>query len=175
MSEIQTLYKLIVLAILGKADFALTNSQLSAFILEKQYTDYFTLQQTLADMVKAGYLQSEVIRNSTRYTITKKGRETLEYFGGEVSEAIKADIQEYLKKNRLKLQNENAVTADYRRSGIDFAVRLKVQEKDALLIGLELTVPLEEQAVSICDNWKDKSQQIYSYLMRELMQEARHS
>ena len=169
MSDAQTLYKLIVLSMLDKVDFALTNSQISAFILEQQYTDYFTVQETLSDMVRAGYLQSDVIRNSTRYTMTEKGRETLLYFGNEVSDGIKADIREYFKKNKLTMRNENAVTADYRRVGADYAVQLQVRERDTILIDLTLTVPLEEQAAAMCDNWRKKSQEAYSYLMRELL------
>ena len=43
--EALTLYKLIVLYMLNKVNFPLTNTQLSEFILEKEYTNYFTLQQ----------------------------------------------------------------------------------------------------------------------------------
>ena len=45
MSETQTLYKLIILYILNHVAFPLSNAQLSEFILDKEYTDYFTLQQ----------------------------------------------------------------------------------------------------------------------------------
>ena len=38
MSEPLTLYKLIVLYIVDKVDFPLTNSQISSFILDKGYT-----------------------------------------------------------------------------------------------------------------------------------------
>ena len=49
MSETYTLYKLIVLYMLDKVDFPLTTSQISEFILEKEYTTYFKLQETLAE------------------------------------------------------------------------------------------------------------------------------
>ncbi|MDE6961360.1 MAG: DUF4364 family protein, partial [Lachnospiraceae bacterium] len=45
MSDTLTLYKLIVLKMLSFLDHPLTNSQISEFILEKEYTNYFTLQQ----------------------------------------------------------------------------------------------------------------------------------
>ena len=41
MTDALTLYKLIILYMLDKVDFPLTNSQLSEFILDKGYTDYF--------------------------------------------------------------------------------------------------------------------------------------
>ena len=55
MSEAFTLYKLIVLYMLEKVDFPLTNGQISEFILEKGYTSYFTLQQPLP------FLSSEAV------------------------------------------------------------------------------------------------------------------
>ncbi len=55
MSETYTLYKLIVLYMLDKVDFPLTTSQISEFILEKEYTTYFKLQETLAEMEHSGF------------------------------------------------------------------------------------------------------------------------
>ena len=43
MAEALTQYKLIILYMLDKVDFPLTNTQISNFILEKGYTSYFTL------------------------------------------------------------------------------------------------------------------------------------
>ena len=47
--------------------------------------------------------------------------------------------------------------------------KLQVKEKENILVEVALTVPLEQQAIVLCDNWKKKSQQIYGYLMKELM------
>lgn len=41
MAEPFTLYKLIVLYMLEKVDFPLSNTQISDFFLEKEYTNYF--------------------------------------------------------------------------------------------------------------------------------------
>ena len=50
MSDTLTLYKLIILKMLAQIDSPLSNSQISEFILEKEYTNYFTLQQVLSEM-----------------------------------------------------------------------------------------------------------------------------
>ena len=42
-----TLYKLMILYMLSKVNFPLSNTQLSSFMLDKQYTDYFTFQETI--------------------------------------------------------------------------------------------------------------------------------
>lgn len=171
MKEVYTLYKLIVMYLLDQTRFPLTNGQISEFVAEEQYTDYFTVQETLHDMVKLGLLETETVRNSTFYTLTDSGRETLAYFGDQISSGIRRDIEEYLKKNRFELREENSVLADYvNNEGGEYAVNLQIKEKDTVLIEMNLTVPLEQQAIFICDNWKKKSAQVYEYLMEELAQ-----
>ena len=47
MTEALTLYKLMILYMLERVDFPLTNSQISEFILDKGYTNYFAVQQAV--------------------------------------------------------------------------------------------------------------------------------
>lgn len=51
MAESFKLYKLIILYMLNKVDFPLTNSQISEFILDQGYTTYFKLQQALSELL----------------------------------------------------------------------------------------------------------------------------
>ena len=41
-----TLYKLMILYLIEKVDFPLSNSQISEFILDKGYTNYFTVSKS---------------------------------------------------------------------------------------------------------------------------------
>lgn len=70
MSEPITLYKLIVLYMLHKVDFPLTTSQISSFILDRDYTSFFTLQSVLSELSETGMIRLEKIRNTSYYTIT---------------------------------------------------------------------------------------------------------
>ena len=47
--EAETLYKLIIMHMLNKVEFPLTNSQISQFFLENEYTNYFTVQKSLSE------------------------------------------------------------------------------------------------------------------------------
>lgn len=170
MAEAQTLYKLIVLSMLDRVDFPLTNAQISDFILTKEYTNYFTLQQVLAELVETDLAEENTVRNSTYYQMTEKGKETLNYFGHMVSAAIHEDMDKYFKDNAIVLRDEMSVKADYYENNHEeYSVRLRVMEKDSALIDLTLSVPTEGQANSICDNWKKKNQKLYAYLMQELL------
>lgn len=170
MSESLTLYKLIVLYMLDKVNFPLTEAQITDFILGKEYTTYFSLRQALSELIDADLIKVETFRNSTHYHITEEGRSTLEYFGNKISTSIVADIDEYLVTNQYSLLDEVSTTADYyKTTNNDYAVECKVREKNADLISLMLTVPTKEQANAICNNWKIENQEIYSYLMDKLM------
>ena len=77
MAEGLTLYKLIILYMLRKVNFPLTNTQITSFMLEKNYTDYFHVQEALNDLVEAKLIVVEKIRNSSQCTATVDGEQTL--------------------------------------------------------------------------------------------------
>lgn len=58
MSEPLTLYKLIILYMLEKVDFPLTNAQISGFVLDKGYTTYFHLQQAISELIDSELIES---------------------------------------------------------------------------------------------------------------------
>ena len=57
----------------------------------------------------------------------------------------------------------------YRNTDGEFDARLWIREKKSNLMHLTITVPDEMQAQAICLQWKKKSEDIYAYLMKELM------
>ncbi len=170
LSEPKTLYKLMNLYMLKQVNFPLTNAQLTDFFLEHEYTTYFTLQQVLNELLESGLIKTHSNHNSTRYEITREGEETLDFFGNNISQAIIDDMDQYLKKNRIKIRNEAGVLADYYKStSQDFVVHMEIREGKNSLMELSLSVPTREQAEAICAQWQGKSPEVYSYLMKTLM------
>ena len=169
-SDTMMLYKLIILFMLEKVDFPLTNAHISNFMLDKDYTDYFTIQQVINELVDAEFITTETIRNSSRYQITNSGRETLSFFANKISNAIQNDILNYLNENKFQLRNETSTTSDYFevKKG-EYLVRLKVKEKASTVIELNLTVPTEDDATKICSNWSSKSQDVYATVLSTLL------
>lgn len=172
LAEPMTLYKLMNLYMLHQVNFPLTNAQLSNFFLDREYTTYFTLQQALNELLDAGLVKKETMRNSSRYEITKDGEETLEFFGKNISPAIVSDMDEYLKQNRFRMRNEVGLISDfYKSTNQDYIVHCEVREGKAVLVNLDISVPDKEQAEIMCNHWKDRSQEIYAYVMKSLMSE----
>jgi len=170
-SDTFMLYKLMILYILSRVNFPLTNAQLTAFILEKEYTNYFNIQRAISELIDDSYIETKTIRNSSLYRITESGLETLLFFDHMISSGIKEDIEEYLTQNRYELQEELSTPAEfYQVKKGEFAAHLQVIERDAPIIELTLFVPSEEEAEKICSNWKDNSSDVYAYLMSTLLE-----
>lgn len=170
LSEPMTLYKLMILYMLKQVNFPLTNAQLTDFFLEHEYTSYFTLQQALGELAEANLIRTESTHNTTRYEINHEGEETLEFFGKNISPAIVEDIDQYLKKNRFRMRNEVGNVADYYKStNQDYIVHCEVREGKSTLIELNLSVPDRDQAELMCSHWKERSQEVYAFVMKQLM------
>ncbi len=170
MPEPFTLYKLIVLYMLQKVDFPLTNSQISEFVLGRGYTSYFTLQSVLSELVESEMIRQETVRNCSYFTMTEAGEEALRYFHSRISDPIREDIDRYLQDNKMQLRDEVSVVADYYKNTADeYSVHCVVREKYSNPIELTVTVPDEAQARAACGNWRQKCQEIYEFVMKELL------
>ena len=139
-TDATTLYKLMVLYMLDKVNFPLSNSQIADFMLDRQYTNYFTLQEVLSSLASDGFVQILTYRSSTQYKLTKEGIDTISFFYNKISQAIRDDIDKYLKDNKYDLKCE-----------------------------VNVAVPLESQADAMCARWRDASQDIYDFVMNKLM------
>lgn len=170
-SDTFMLYKLMILYILSRVSFPLANAQLTAFILEKEYTNYFNIQRAISELIDDALISTKAIRNSTLYNITESGSQTLLFFDNMISAGIKEDIEAYLSQNKYELQEEVSTRAEfYQVKKGEFAAHLCVIERDTPIIDLSLTVTSEEEASSLCNNWREKSSDIYSYLMSVLLE-----
>ena len=155
---------------LNKVDFPLTNAQISEFILDQGYTNYFKLQQIIAELLEAGFIREESTHNRTFYHLTEEGAETVSYFKGDISPEILKDIDAFLKEKKYELKNEVAIKTNYfPNSNGEITVILQVVEQGATLVEVSLSVPTEKEAETISNNWHKKNEAIYASLMSELL------
>lgn len=164
-----TLYKLIILYMLDRVSFPLTKAQVGDFILEREYTNFLTLQQAISELTDAELVTAKSIRNRTHLELTAEGRETLRFFEKRISPSIKEDIDSYFKDNEFELRNEVSVYSNYYKSTSgEYEASLVIREKDIELLNVKLSVPTESIAISICDKWDGACQDIYSYVVSKL-------
>ena len=80
--------KLTIMYLLQKMGIALSNSEICQFLLEKDYMDYFSIQQYLSELEATGWLEKTQDQNNTRYTLTDDGEEVMNYFTNRISEEV---------------------------------------------------------------------------------------
>ena len=167
--ESLTLYKLIVLYMLDKVAFPLNQSQISEFILDKGYTNYLTLQQVISELIETNLITAHTTLNRTQLTITKEGKDSLGYFEGRISDAIKSEILDYFKENYMELRNEVSVVSNYYKTvNGEYEAVLSAKDKDITLVEIKMSVPTPQIASAICDNWNKKNQEVYQMLTKML-------
>ncbi|NLJ87395.1 MAG: DUF4364 family protein [Epulopiscium sp.] len=164
-----TTNKLILLYLLNKIHIPLSHAQITHFIMEKGYIDYFSLQQYLTELSDSKLVSKEQDDNTTRYTIADNGINTLEYFSNRIPESIKQEIDKYIQKNRRRLKNEMEVTAEYfPNDSNEYIVNCKIKENDRTLINIEINTASKEQARNICSNWENNAQTLYQSILVSL-------
>ena len=170
MTEPNTLTKLIVLYMLDKVDYPITKVQIYDFILEKNYSNFFALAQAIYELTEDGYIEVSETHSSTFMQLTEKGTDTLSFFRNRISEGIRNDIDAYFEENRFEISNSLSVMTNcYRTMNGDYIAELSAWEKSSDLINIKINMPSEEAARNICDNWRDRSSDIYAYLLEKLL------
>lgn len=155
---------------LDKAGFPLSNTQISNFFLEYDYTDYFRVQEVIGNLVDADLILAESTHSNTQYILTSAGKETLNFFSDKITDGISQDVMNFFEKNKMELKQETSVLADYyKTTNQKYAVRCQVRSDNQQIIDLTLSVKTKEQAEAICNNWKKHNEDIYMYLMDMLM------
>ena len=93
MQEPITLYKLIVLYMLERSGFPLTRTQVTDFLLNREYTtNFLNLQQAIGELIDDGLLSCVTARNRSYLGITDEGSETLNFFKNQIDRDIRTDI-----------------------------------------------------------------------------------
>ncbi len=170
MSDTLALYKLIILYMLNKVDFPLTTAQISEFILDKGYTNYFKLQEVLSEMLESNLLKIETTHNRTLYHLTDDGRDTIRYFHTRISSEIREEINVFLSEKAYELREEVSVKSNYYKTiNHEYEVVCQIIEEGSTLIDLKLTVPTQIEAEAIVSNWSKRNQEIYALLISKLL------
>lgn len=163
------LYKLIILYMLDCVDFPLTKAQVGDFVLDREYMNFMTLSEVIGELIDSKDVSAQSYRNRTHLKLTKSGSETIGYFKNEINPGIREEIEKYFKDNSMKLRNEVSVLSEcYLATSGEWEAHLLAKDRDINLVDITLSVPSEETAQEICENWSSRNQEIYQFLVKNL-------
>ena len=158
-----------ILYMLKRVNYPLTNVQISTFFLNNGYTSFFNIQEVITEMTDSKYIEIINHSNSEHYEITALGEETLKFFDNKISLSIKSDIDEYLRDNKYEFRNENNITADcFPGSNSDYIAHLCVKENNSTLLEINILCSDINQANNMCKKWRDASPTIYKNIIKTL-------
>lgn len=155
--------KLLLLYIIKMSPSPLSKDQLTEFILEKGYMNYFSIQQYLSELVGSNFIGTENIDNNLdKYILLEKGTVALDYLKDKIPERFKEELYKDFRLQEESKKIDTQIVADYYpNENHEYTTNLKLVENEDVLFSLYLNVGSEEQAKMICDTWKNKTESIY--------------
>ncbi|NMB26441.1 MAG: DUF4364 family protein [Tissierellia bacterium] len=161
--------KLLLLYIIDKSENSLTNEEITEFLLENNYMNYFLIQQYLSELIQSGFIEYINKKDKKIYILLNKGKITLSFFEDRISTKIKEEISDKFIKIKEDEKIATQVTGEYFQKGPDkYIVNLKLVENTETLFSLYLNVTTIKQAEKICNTWKDNTEFIYKNLLNML-------
>ncbi|MBR6159181.1 MAG: DUF4364 family protein [Lachnospiraceae bacterium] len=155
---------------LDKFDYPITKTTIYELVLEKEYSNYWTLTNAINELTEDGFIETSSTHSSTFVSLTDTGRESLSFFRNRISEGIRSDIDRYCEDNSRDIANALSITTNYFRSATGgYVAELSARDRSEDLIKISINMPTEESAVTACERWREKSSEIYSHILENLL------
>ncbi|WP_040212028.1 DUF4364 family protein [Clostridium polynesiense] len=163
--------KLILLYIIKKIKYPISNTQLTEIVLENNLMNYFILQQYLTELISSGFMVSVENDSKINISISDIGERVLDLFIQRISPFKIQIIDEYIQNKLEKIKKEQTITADYTISENNtFIVDLKALEDTFIIMDLKMSVASKKQAQELCRKWKNNSSEIYNKIIKSLIE-----
>lgn len=163
--------KVLILYVLSKINKPVTNSELLDLIQSIEDMNYFYFQQFLIDLKENRYLLEYEQEKQRFYAITMSGRETVRLTIDMLPGSIKDKVDETLKSTMKKIENEEAVYADFFPSKEDeFMICCGIKENNKKVFEVQVFSSSRDNSLKIIDNWKKNAGVIYPKVIEMLNQ-----
>ena len=94
----------------------------------------------------------------------------MELFGNTLSREIRQEIDEYLQENNHEIVQRVTLISDYsKNTNGEYTATCSLMEKNVPIFELKLSVPDEEDAIRICNNWRASSDDLYAMAVKNLL------
>lgn len=163
--------KLLILYIIRESNYNFSKNQITEFILEKGYMDFFSIQQYLSELLDSGFIELVENDNTIELNLVEKGIIALDYFIVKIPEKIKKELELDFHSQKIQKKKETQVLAEYyQRDDGQYIANLKLVENGDTLFSLYLNVASLEQAEIVSNSWKERTDLIYSETIKLLIQ-----
>ena len=156
--------KLLILYILKNIPEAISNNELTEFILDKGFMNYFALQQYLGELSEGELIKLN--EDTMEYVLLEKGYEVLGLFDAKIPEKIIEQLdKEFQLKKTLKTIETQVIGDYFQKENKQYTVSLKLVENEETLFSLYFDIANEEMAQKYAKLWKDDTQFFYQNIL----------
>lgn len=150
--------KIMLLYILNQFAIPLTESQLTHFILEKEFMNYFVFKQHLSELIHSQMIEYNASEKYSYYLLSSKGKRTLNMFKKWITDDMQKILNEEVKiKKKQYIKDSEIITNYVKIADHEYIVYLMAIEKGVPLIDFRLNVASVKQAEKICKKWRSNA------------------
>ena len=154
--------KLILLYIIENSPHFFDKNELSEYVLEKDYLNFFLIKQYLSELLEGKLIELVKQDGKEKYKILEKGTLALKYFDSKIPQKIREELKEDFEGFSYIQKKERQVLADYfLKENKEYMVNLKLVENEETLFSIYISAPSVTEAEKICEKWKQNTQMIY--------------
>lgn len=161
--------KLKLLYIFKYINLPLTNSEITNFILDNDFLDYFTLQQFLGDLCDSKFVVLNSKNGNEYYSISEAGIAALDMFGEKLPQYFIAQVEKNFSTFKKEIKKHRELLGHYyKKKDDEYIVSLQVMENGSVIFSLSINVPDENLAKYICKKWDSNPEYIFSSILKTL-------
>ncbi len=162
--------KVLVLYLTGRLEYPVDMDELTELSMCDNGVRYFELAQAVEEMVESGHLKMD----QGLYTITETGRRDMEICQDQLAYSLRQKCDRNLAAMNVRLREEAQTGARVLpQPDGSFIVRLRLTEKDSVLLYLELSCAVQEDADRIAASFKKNPHQAYRDVLAALLKEKK--
>ena len=166
--------KLIILFCMDKMEMPLTeNSIIEICSVTNNWVNYMDCLDLLYQLSEAKLIyKTECKEGEMRYTLTFEGRDCLSYFYRRIPSALRDEITQYCKSNRLSIKQSQEYYANYTDADDgSYLVTLRIYESliSTPLFEIQIKAPTRQAAEEACKKWRQSAPNMYEYIFDNLI------
>ena len=161
--------KLITLFIIENFKMPVPNSYIVDTLALEHFINYFDLQNEMGELEEDELIAYYIEDDTRYYSLTEKGRQTLEYFSAKIPKTVRERLLRAIKLKIKDLKNALSIKADYEKTNeIEYKVSLGISEGNFDMFNISISVSDELLAKKMCAAFKNDPQTLYSEFLSVL-------
>ena len=168
--------KLVLLFVLETIEIPLAeNSILDICSSRNNWINYMECKEILYNLLEVGFIYNiDQNGEEPRYNISYEGRNCLSHLYRRIPLALREEIKEFTKQNRLAFKRSQEYLADYEKmedGSYNLKLRIRSPFDSEPMFNVEFRAPSRSSAINAVRLWREKAPSIYESVYETLIDE----